>query len=562
MEDAIVSSPQPTRFVTREDLSKGCVEYAVSRLRARGIEPSQDAIAEELGVTQSMISQVKSGKSPSKSLSHDTIAKYATKVGLTFGQFCTQLLSLVAATRPPPSSTCPRGFSPQDLLARVLTEVEILSRAVILPKPNRNCAADKFYRKILARSYATLAQFDSRHLATSLCIRNSDESTFLISHHESSTKANRWCGTPPVDIDAAIAECVGRTGGDRLVTKSTVIQPPASVQGHSGDFWDHLVHDPRPPLGEEVLLLSVPISTSVSPETSTAMSHSTVMLFFFRQDFVVCETIQRVLWLLATVTQLVYRIELQAHVQGLQKLCGLRLQPADMRPHAAFYGEEGQRCRGGFGQIESATHRYLERIVEDPAIKDSAVAAEVWTYDWTEGRFTCLSPLFRFLNPRLSKMKIRLLDGRMRTLEEVYKEKRSRFVPRSYGRTSLIMTSQQSMMFTCRRDEHSERGVNPCFPFNGSVIGIPIRIRDAFNKRWIHGVLYLRCERALSEKKRNLVIERILALASESSLHSWKIRLGADGKDLKADGPPTDSGASSGDDLLSEDMLLTCPAAF
>jgi hypothetical protein len=190
------------------------------------------------------------------------------------------------------------------------------------------------------------------------------------------------------------------------------------------------------------------------------------------------------MYLLKDLLQKVCILELETNVNSLMQTIGIPLSSRDMRPHASYYSFNGEDFSNSFEQIEASVESFLKKIT----IRENLFAAEIWSYDWTDMKFTELSQYFRYLNDKYRDSKILTKEGAEETYYSVY-QKGAVFEPRPYGKTNCIFKSRQPIYIQNFTED-------PCFKSlgitNGSIIGVPIMLKDRQNNRVIHGVLYLR----------------------------------------------------------------------
>lgn len=487
--------------IDRFDLSRACIEYVADKLKQRGVRPKQELIARELGVGQSMISQASKADSQ-KPLSYRAIATYANKQKMGLGEFCFELIKLIPAPNMKARKLEVKRFDAQEFLSKTFKHFERISRVLSKEKACGECNAEKFYQKIVTFAFCLLYKSGFNPLATGLFFAHNGYLDSYISHRKHTRAHNvKLAGKRiPQNIRNILHRSWAGKRLPNLLKDFTVTRPPKANLPESEHFWQDLTGREAGDSGERLKIYvgRVYLKESVV-EDFQGGTYSINMLFLFEHGFQAPNVVCQAMVLLAELARCVYSFELEAHVESVTTLIGTPLLPADIRPHSNYYRYSGGRYTSVPGKLEATVQSFFDELMKNELLRKVIVAAEIWSYDWTKGKFVNLSPYFQYINPSYSKVRV-LVNGRTTSLAEVYKKPPAKLSPPPYGLTcSILISRKATYIHGGVRNSSFGNGKEPSHVFKGTLIGVPLIIADRTNDRVIHNVLYIHCAVMIDE---------------------------------------------------------------
>jgi transcriptional regulator with XRE-family HTH domain len=472
-------------------LSREFIEYIKRDLSKRNLEVSNSQIAKEIGVSMSRISQV-INNNDSDSLPYKVVARYAAKKGKSFSVFAFELMDSVYDdnTNVEESQKCtPMGSGSN--IEQALELYEMIDSQLTYPKERGQCKANLFFDRVLEKGYLYLKTITPALRSMSL-FGKQDNYIWLSVKNEEIKKKPLTITTNINNIPSNIHRLLEKTWIDigcpvNFRTYNISRLNKEQEEDHS-NIYKHFLANDEDRDRDNLRVYALRIYRRDYPknnEGNPIMDYYTITLFFvFDKNYILPIEIKAVMYLLKDLLQKVCILELETNVNSLMQTIGIPLSSRDMRPHASYYSFNGEDFSNSFEQIEASVESFLKKIT----IRENLFAAEIWSYDWTDMKFTELSQYFRYLNDKYRDSKILTKEGAEETYYSVY-QKGAVFEPRPYGKTNCIFKSRQPIYIQNFTED-------PCFKSlgitNGSIIGVPIMLKDRQNNRVIHGVLYLR----------------------------------------------------------------------
>jgi len=489
-------------YVDRHNLSVACVEFARKQWLERRVDPTESQIAKEIGVGQPMISQILSG---TKSLSKDSLAAYAAKLEMSFPELVRKLLPLVkeenvvfAVDRSDGRSMISDG----DLLDRALVEMEALHRLLGNPKSSRHrCVAELFYQRVAERSYSVFHKAGIPIVSAAVCFQQSSSGHLYvcteIPKRDEGTRSRSVVVRLPEDIVGMLR--LGEGSRSDSISTHRIVLPARGADASVLDFWAAVTGRRPNEVASELQMAVVrayPFATQHSPSDSSQIgtsAYSLAVVFVFAQGYTCSPAVQRAIWLLSTAVERIHSVELQERASSVARLCGLNLLPSDVRPHKNYY-PNADACDE---QLEHEVYTFLEALASDGEIGSNLATADVWSYDWTAGEFSCLSSFFRFVSRDAGERVLVSIKSSEFSLAEAYEMAFDSLKPRLQGKTSFILTSGRALIV----EDPKATGSTGCTKHTeldiGTFLGLPLVLTDYQNDRRIYSVLYVRFRKVM-----------------------------------------------------------------
>ena len=412
-------------FITPLDLSRACVQYLGSLLKGSGRSTTQAAIADFLGVSQSMISRVVGDTQPT-SFSLEVLHACAEKLGVPVPDFWRDIAQLAVEEKP-----VRPHVNDEDLPARAFAEVEFLKRHLLNDKKSDDCKADEFYKRTVWRLHKQLLGHGV--VATALCFRHCRHCTLFAAHGE--CRGFRQVAQINSDVPSSLVGAVDKAWAcdarAPLVSDCIVYRPTGETNDPHLGFWENFTGSPAPAHRQRlrVSVARVYHRQEVVSEETAVEAYTITLLCVFGGGTEPSHPVHRAMWLFADVAHRIHSIELQGHADSVARLWGVTLLPADVRPHRNFYRGDAVP-----DHLEAVVQSFFGQISQLPDLCGRVGTMDIWTYDWTRGEFSCLSPYFRFVNAELGERHRIVVHGIDRPLKEVYEEAVKSMKPRRGGK--------------------------------------------------------------------------------------------------------------------------------
>ncbi len=146
----------PDRYLSEQDLSIAFLAYVSSQLRKKGYRPTRAAIAGEIGVEPSMVSQI---YNKDKALHYRTIAQYAHKIGEPVGRVFLEITRRAGEGGSEPSLRT-SGRDMGRVLAEAVAEAHDLRDLFLQQVTAGWMDAEWAYGQVVSRTFAVLKRFD------------------------------------------------------------------------------------------------------------------------------------------------------------------------------------------------------------------------------------------------------------------------------------------------------------------------------------------------------------------------------------------------------------------
>ena len=146
----------PDRYLSEQDLSIAFLAYVGSQLRKKGYRPTRAAIAGEIGVEPSMISQI---YNKDKALHYRTIAQYAHKISEPVGRVFLEITKRAGEDGTESCVETP-GRDAGRILAEAVAEAHDLRDLFLQQVTSGWMEAEGAYGQIASRTFAVLKRFD------------------------------------------------------------------------------------------------------------------------------------------------------------------------------------------------------------------------------------------------------------------------------------------------------------------------------------------------------------------------------------------------------------------
>ncbi len=503
---------QFNQLIDRFKISKALVDLARAHLLAKGVSPTQARIAEELNVEQSMISQIEASK---KSFSKEKIELYAEHLGKTFSDLVCELVAMVPAEEPPqPANTIETKIvmiadRVDELINQTTLAIELLQKMIFQPKIAGECAAMKFYEKIVRCAFNAFRSTEFPIVCAAIVFRHGLNDRLMVVNDAFNRRAfNLNCCIPRNLADAIEKRVLVRA--ESLVEEWSIIRPAAEFSGEldaDAHYWEKFTGESAREAGTRLKVFAIGVQRNVAQDEH---AHTVSLLFTFRNSMEGNDKIKLAMWLFGQAVQQIHAIELRDNARSIARVVGLSLLPADIRPHDAFYPHAGTACSE---KLEAVVSAFFKRISHDLEIGPLLATADIWSYDWTKGKFACLSQYFRMIKRGPGKKELTYSDGSKITLAEAYERAFESLTPRPYGKTAFILTTRRALIVdrpapfgSTSSPTHPELDI-------GTFLGVPIALYDRDNDRHIYSVLYVRCVKQISSAKQ--LVLRISEIAQE-----------------------------------------------
>ena len=497
----------------RIEISIACLADASERSETGELSGAE--LADIFGVSEPMISLIKKGR---KVLSFEAVLRYAKYRGVELHVLMSDIRSKMVVAE----ETTQRPSDPPDheIVSYVLENIQRKVALLRQPKKTSDCKAREFYEMAIGLAVQASERFNVPLLLPVICF-SSNGGVFEFCVPDSSPMRRRkyrakWSHSePPYAFKRLVQQWWKKPALETNVSHDcTLTRPNNKAAKPVRLFWDDLWPGQVGARALQLRAISLPVFTNyATPNLGNAGDIAVSMVFLFPKQFVPPPSVRNSLFLIAQFVGQVHSYELAAQVQGLSSLIGQSLLPQDIRTHASY-------------PVDSALHlkveAFFERLNESVMSAERIGMVEIWSYDWTEGRFVSLSPSFRYVHPDIADEDVaNPLDptGPSMTTRQALDATVEERTPRPFAKSSLILAQRRPMHITSR-DVLELNGIriNPRLE-GGTVVGLPITLLDRRNRRSISSVLYANSlDRAMGPER---LIERIMHVAQQEDLEDF-----------------------------------------
>lgn len=479
------------KLTDRFAFSAACLDYAESKLQEKGAPPlTQELLSKEFRISQSMISQIRQNP-PKKALSVSKIECYARRQGMSLGELCLELLTMNEMEGKEIPYQDNGRVKSDELLIKALDLTDVIERSLFVEKKENECTVELFYQKTLSKFFRLFADINLRPVATGLFFSHPRHFRTIIANDATATCNVVWF---PEEIPSRLRECFCNISKEdsispQLLKELVFIRPPKNIEPKTENFWVGLTKrrstDYRDKLKAFIGIVHREKDFFDGFEGGS-FSINTVFLFDARTQ--VPEIAKRVMKLVNNLFRSIYGRELEAHNRNLTTLIGVPLFPSDVRPHSNYYPLVNGKYTMIPEELEAKIGDYLGSFTNKSTLLETIIAAEIWCYDWTAGKFIILSDYFKYVNPAYANRPV-LLENRRTSFTDAYRKIFADLHPSPYGQTSQILISKRSTFrYSHRYSISSNKRVHEVI--NGTMIGIPLLIYDKQNQRLLHSVMY------------------------------------------------------------------------
>lgn len=506
-------------YLTKYDVSRLLLDHVVRRMRQTrdATIPTQDAIARELGVSQSMVSGVINGR---KYFGRGTFAVYAKNQGISEAELLAMLLAVSSDGATEESI---------DLLERSCGEARMVTnrvldawarldseRAISMTDTGHPFDADRAYQEILLALIGTLQRLGIAITGAGLVATIGDEMTVHAAPAEARSSADcRFVDRlkPTTMWNKMLRE----TLQPRLYRGNVELTPGIVVRCDA-----KLSREPA-----TKILLGIDCDGS-SPDRSEYLA-----LFPVFDDSSACESGRgsrvglavigaqpdlgdRFCEIVSLFSRLAERVALHAVQERL--LCAEVALGGDLA-FAAILSTTCHRKRS-WEHLEAGVGEFLRAICHDPGMYRKVAAADAWILDVTARKFISPSDHFRCISKSRGEHWVKNDTGQEDEYGKLYEQQFSSLRPRLCGSTAYIVATRCGFIINGVSGNSASTALSGATELNpGTYIGIPTLMQPKYQSdRGFVGLVSLRCRKKLDLQRGLELVERACELMCDTKV--------------------------------------------
>ena len=463
-------------------LSRAVLAHAEGWLVSQGLRPTQQRLAEALGTSQSMISQVRSGV---RVFGLGTVLSYSERQGMKLGELHGELQEMLEEGWSPTAPAADRPSLPQ----RAFEGCEAIKRRVLQASSSGHFEAEALYGVAAVGALEVFGEAGSGEVVSAaVSFRRGEEVDLLVGRSGGAGEGTvrRLTGPVPANLRAALARAWGEPGGADGVHVDVVTRPGRGLSRREAAFWAALAGRRRRRTGRRLVLCHVPVFRAPG-DGGDAVGGGISMLLLFEYGF---EPTAEDRAAMVQLSDAVYRV----FAAGLQACAGRLAGLLDLGgPWRETWLPRAAQDRWA-SAISSHAEQFCETLWQDEAIGSLIWRMELWRLDLA-------------LEAEFSRLYCRAAGAESAREGETWGPTSERWL----RMTRAIVRSGQPMIdnptvFGDRRDDLPAWEV-------GSILGLPLSLHDGEPAGRLPGVLYVLCDQVVPDGAE--AVARILARAAD-----------------------------------------------
>jgi len=281
-------------YIDEYALSQAFLEYIGRQLSEAGYCPTNTAIAEQIGVDASMISQVCNSK---RALAYRTIAQYASRIGKNVGDLFLEITQLAGEAKDVPLTETTVPESPE-LLDKVVDKCKYLRDLIRKVPLSKHLVAEQLYRRVVAETYGLLKDCKLPIVAVVIGAQRDKHWELFVCNRVSNGKLEPVKVPRPIpsNLVKILERCRQDNDSKETDPSSVVIYPgEGRVKGEDKEkkeqiaFWKELTNLSSGPQGRKLRVVTEPVFDTVG---NSGKRCSLTLLFLFEYRFLPPEDVR------------------------------------------------------------------------------------------------------------------------------------------------------------------------------------------------------------------------------------------------------------------------------
>lgn len=461
-------------------ISKACLQHAEDWLIESGLKPTQAEIGRQFGVSGPRIHSIKKGEA----FDFKSIWFYAQQRGLTFDRLLEELPVELGYAKPEPVNPIAIEPPSKSFLEAIRELIESVDELLSSTEDYEKC-----YRQTVEVVLDAARQAGVPLRSAAICVCDGENPRFYVPFregkagradvHEIAMKAPKNVARHMVDWWHEWLE------NEKDVTSKVVVRPDVREKSESQRFWQEFAGSSDRE-GRQLLRLYNACAHIGVGEDRVGLSDVSIasVVFVSEERYIAPSDELQGMHLVRQLLKRIYSMELQKQAQSVARLAGVSPNRIEVEAHAKFYGKtDGEdKPRASVEALEWQVSSFLEAVCCDAENPHVFPVAEVWSYDWSCGKFVFLSRGFRYVCEKMHQIPREIVESKIPlVLAERFADVETR-TPRPGGMTSLIMMTRRPAVMWRANSIHPELA---------AFLGMPITLYDSVLERRIWSVLFV-----------------------------------------------------------------------